>query len=443
MENIETEENTRIDSTLAVRLSHFKENEGEGFDCEFTAEEVATEPIGKVNGLFFDGEVFDHLTTDAMGSDDEEDDESDQEDDSGPFNKLKKKMEDISPDGQGGVWKMVVNNGTGPVVPNGYRIQVHYNSYLEYSDEPMDSTRLRSETKKFILGNGEVIEGMELAISTMRQGELSKFLIAPEFAYGKYGCGKRIPPDSEILMEIELISFSSRPSAADFEGAIKKVRTEKEALKFLDSLRLRDEEDEKEMRRLKLKLCLNIALTSIKLGQGRHVISQAKRALEIDPQSDKALYRLAKGFRLIKEFDRAEFYLTRASKLCPNDYHINAEKQELARAKQQFKFLETESYSRMFKDMNINDTKPRDKPIPSSTSSPAAPEFQKSVEENLLKFLEQTDVEEMPVFQLNQMSEGERLFVENKARELGLEARYVQKMDEKCLRIGKKKTPDE
>lgn len=37
--------------------------------------------MGKVNGLFFDGEVFDHLTTDAMGSDDEED-ESDQEDDS-------------------------------------------------------------------------------------------------------------------------------------------------------------------------------------------------------------------------------------------------------------------------------------------------------------------------------------------------------------------------
>lgn len=32
-------------------------------------------------------------------------------------------MEDISPDGQGGVWKMVVNNGTGPVVPTGYRIQ--------------------------------------------------------------------------------------------------------------------------------------------------------------------------------------------------------------------------------------------------------------------------------------------------------------------------------
>lgn len=42
---------------------------------------LKTEPIGKVNGLFFDGEVFDHLTTDAMGSDDEEE-ESDPEDDS-------------------------------------------------------------------------------------------------------------------------------------------------------------------------------------------------------------------------------------------------------------------------------------------------------------------------------------------------------------------------
>lgn len=48
---------------------------------------------------------------------------------------------------------------------------------------------------------------MELAISTMRQGELSKFLIAPEFAYGKYGCGKRIPPDSESKFLISKNSF--------------------------------------------------------------------------------------------------------------------------------------------------------------------------------------------------------------------------------------------
>ena len=36
---------------------------------------------------------------------------------------------------------------------------VHYNGYLEYSDEPFDSSRLRNQMQQFRLGNGEVIPG--------------------------------------------------------------------------------------------------------------------------------------------------------------------------------------------------------------------------------------------------------------------------------------------
>ena len=43
---------------------------------------------------------------------------------------------------------------------------------------------------------GECIAGWDVAVSTMRKGELSRFLISPAYAYGELGCPPRIPPNS-------------------------------------------------------------------------------------------------------------------------------------------------------------------------------------------------------------------------------------------------------
>ena len=43
---------------------------------------------------------------------------------------------------------------------------------------------------------GECIAGWDVAVSTMRKGELSRFLISPVYAYGELGCPPRIPPNS-------------------------------------------------------------------------------------------------------------------------------------------------------------------------------------------------------------------------------------------------------
>jgi FK506-binding protein 6 len=61
-------------------------------------------------------------------------------------------MEDLT--GDGGVLKKVLTNGLGPGVPEGAMVRVHYNGYLEYSDEPYDSSRLRNREQQFKLGKG-------------------------------------------------------------------------------------------------------------------------------------------------------------------------------------------------------------------------------------------------------------------------------------------------
>ena len=61
-------------------------------------------------------------------------------------------MEDVTGDGK--VLKKVLSVGVGPVVPDGAMVRVHYNGYLEYSDEPYDSSRLRNKEQQFRLGRG-------------------------------------------------------------------------------------------------------------------------------------------------------------------------------------------------------------------------------------------------------------------------------------------------
>ena len=70
-----------------------------------------------------------------------------------PFEKMAVGMEDLT--GDRGVLKKVLEHGSGPVVPNGAMVTVHYNGYLEYSDEPYDSSRLRNQEQHFKLGRGQ------------------------------------------------------------------------------------------------------------------------------------------------------------------------------------------------------------------------------------------------------------------------------------------------
>lgn len=63
-------------------------------------------------------------------------------------------MEDLT--GNGSVLKKVLNQGMGCTVPEGAMVRVHYNGYLEYCDEPYDSSRLRNREQQFKLGKGQL-----------------------------------------------------------------------------------------------------------------------------------------------------------------------------------------------------------------------------------------------------------------------------------------------
>lgn len=61
---------------------------------------------------------------------------------------------------------------------------------------------------KFKVGTGKVIRGWDEALLTMTKGEKAEITIQPEWAYGKKGLEGKIPANSVLIFEVDLVSVS-------------------------------------------------------------------------------------------------------------------------------------------------------------------------------------------------------------------------------------------
>jgi len=92
-----------------------------------------------------------------------------------------------------------------------------------------DSSVDRGTPFTFTLGTGEVIKGWDLGVASMKLGEKSVFTIHPDLGYGEGGSGEKIPGNSTLIFEVELLGFKDKPKSKwDFSDEERRV----EALKF-------------------------------------------------------------------------------------------------------------------------------------------------------------------------------------------------------------------
>ncbi len=96
--------------------------------------------------------------------------------------------------------------GTGPSPRRGDSVTVHYTGWLEDGTK-FDSSVDRREPFSFVLGAGQVIEGWDKGVATMRVGDKVRLSIPPELAYGEHGYPGAIPPRATLIFEVELLAI--------------------------------------------------------------------------------------------------------------------------------------------------------------------------------------------------------------------------------------------
>jgi peptidylprolyl isomerase len=105
----------------------------------------------------------------------------------------------------------MIQEGNGEQPSQGDIVTVHYTGTLKASGEKFDSSLDRGEPIEFPLGVGRVIPGWEEGIAMLSKGSKAKFIIPAHLAYGEQGSGNVIPPNSDLIFEVELIDFREGP----------------------------------------------------------------------------------------------------------------------------------------------------------------------------------------------------------------------------------------
>ena len=101
--------------------------------------------------------------------------------------------------------------GTGAEAVTGKVLTVNYAGWL-YSTTAAENKGTLFDTSvgrapfSFTLGAGDVIRGWDQGLVGMKVGGVRRLVIPPELAYGAAGRAPSIPPNANLVFEIELLS---------------------------------------------------------------------------------------------------------------------------------------------------------------------------------------------------------------------------------------------
>lgn len=270
--------------------------------------------------------------------------------------------------GNGRVTKEILREGNGETPKDGDRVSVHYEGRIKSTNHKFDSSRAKDQPFEFTIGNGRVIEGWNIALKSMKVGELSIFTIDSRLAYGKLGKQPDIQPDDDLVFEIELLEIKVGPTKQ--EMAVEKARAEcekgniafregrlEDALNDYCQGRLtlmfegKDESDpsyfSQEYADIKMRLNRNLAVTYARTGDYDQSLQYANQVLDFLPNDPKALLKKCEALIVMDKLVEARQTLSRALGVTHNDPAFRPIREKLEKLEKEERLRQNEAFKKM------------------------------------------------------------------------------------------------
>ncbi len=103
---------------------------------------------------------------------------------------------------------IVEGSGT-EVKKGGALITAHYRGFLEDGTE-FDSSYDRGQPFQTVLSRKKVIAAWVEGLKGMKEGGTRRLTVPAELGYGERGFGDKIPPNANLVFEIELLEVLNR-----------------------------------------------------------------------------------------------------------------------------------------------------------------------------------------------------------------------------------------
>ncbi|MCQ2318294.1 MAG: FKBP-type peptidyl-prolyl cis-trans isomerase [Bacteroidales bacterium] len=104
-----------------------------------------------------------------------------------------------------GLYYLEIQRGTGDLVENGDLVSIHYNLYN--LDDKLIETSFGGDPLQFVYGNGEMVPGIEEAVSYMRKGGRATIIVPSRIAFGEVAIDDELPANSTVVFDIDLVDL--------------------------------------------------------------------------------------------------------------------------------------------------------------------------------------------------------------------------------------------
>jgi len=96
--------------------------------------------------------------------------------------------------------------GSGETAKSGDEVEVHYTGWLANGTQ-FDSSLDRGKPLPFRLHRGGMIRGFDEGVHGMKIGGVRRLAIPSKLGYGESGMPPKIPPEADLVFEVELVKI--------------------------------------------------------------------------------------------------------------------------------------------------------------------------------------------------------------------------------------------